>query len=50
MLLFLDSFLEVMPLSLSKYWTKMGQYFEFWRDFSFSGEVQVKYLMERKFL
>lgn len=28
----------------------MGQYFEFWRDFSFSGEVQVRYLMERKFI
>jgi hypothetical protein len=28
----------------------MGQYFEFWREFSFSGEVQVTYLMERKFL
>lgn len=47
---FLDNFLDVMPIQLSKNWIKMGQYFEFWRDFSFSGEVQVNYLMERKFL
>ena len=39
-----------MPVTLSKSWTKMGQYFEFWRDFSFSGEVQVAYLMEKKFI
>ena len=41
---FLNMLLGIMPIEVAKNWTKLGQYFEFWRDFAYAGTAQVRYL------
>lgn len=47
---FLQNCINIMPTEVAKNWLKMGQFFEFWRDFSFSGETQVAYLYKKEFI
>ena len=47
---FLNMLLGIMPVDVAKSWTKFGQYFEFWRDFAFSGTPQVSYLFQKQMI
>ena len=47
---FLNTLLGIMPVEVAKSWTKFGQYFEFWRDFAFSGTPQVRYLFQKQMI
>lgn len=47
---FLQHAAAIMPNEVAQAWLKMGQYFEFWRDFANSGEAQVNYLYKREFI
>jgi len=38
---FLDGLFSLLPNTVSKAWTKFGQYFEFWHDFSNKGKVET---------
>lgn len=38
---FLDGLFSLLPNTVSKAWTKFGQYFEFWYDFSNKGKVET---------
>ena len=42
--------ISIMPTEVAKNWTKFQQYFEFWRDFAYSGEPQISFLFQRQFI
>lgn len=47
---FLQLLINLLPTEVPKNWTKLGQYFEFWRDFAASGEAQMTYLYSKQFI
>jgi hypothetical protein len=47
---FLDAMIAIMPTHVAKNWTKFQQFFEFWRDFAYSGEAQMTYLYRKEFI
>lgn len=46
----LNLLLSIMPVDCAKSWTKIKEYFEFWRDFSFAGTPQINYLYQRQMI
>lgn len=47
---FLDKLLALLPSTVSKCWTKFGQYFEFWYELSNKGETLVEYMSNREII
>lgn len=44
---FLDNLLSLLPSTVSRCWTKFGQYFEFWYELSNKGKKLVEYMIDR---
>jgi hypothetical protein len=49
-LAFLDNLFALLPNTVSKAWTKFGQYFEFWYEFASRGKIQLAYLVRKEVL
>jgi len=47
---FLDHLIASIPTEAAKNWTKIGQFFEFWKEFANSGEAQMHYLYQKEFI
>ena len=47
---FLNVMISIMPNEVAKNWTKFQQYFEFWKDFAYSGESQISFLFQKQFI
>jgi len=47
---FLDHLIASIPTEAAKNWTKIGQFFEFWKEFANSGESQMHYLYQKEFI
>lgn len=46
----LDKILEYIPKELNKSNSKIQQYFEFWRDFAYSGQKQILFMIEKQII
>lgn len=45
--LFLDKLFSLLPSTVSRCWTKFGQYFEFWYELSNKGDRLLEYMIDR---
>ena len=44
---YLDNLFSLLPITVSKAWTKFNNYFEFWYEFGSKSKVQVGYMIRK---